>query len=81
MHEKIRRESDHHIQSPLLPLLLGEGAQKRSEVRQDHSQTLGYREQNQTTQRLGERKLVWSGRKDLQDPARKFGLRSVLCTE
>lgn len=72
----------HHIQSMLLPLLpLGEGAQKKSELKQDHGQTLEYREQNQTTQRLGERKLAWPGRRDLQDPARKFGLRSVLCTE
>lgn len=60
---------------------LNGGFQKRSELKQDHSQTLGCREQNQTTQRLGERKLVWPGKWDLQDPARKFGLRSHLCAE
>lgn len=57
----------------MLLLTLGEGAQKRSELKQDHSQTLGCREQNQTTQRLGKRKLVLPERRDLQDLPGNWG--------
>lgn len=51
----------HHIQSLLLPLLLEEGAQKRSEVRQDHGQTIGVQgaESNHPEIRGKETGMVW----------------------
>lgn len=61
-----------HVQSMLLRTL-GEGTQKRFELKQDHSQTLEYGAQNQTIQRLGKRKLVSPGRRDFQDPPGNLG--------
>lgn len=78
--ERPARVRSHHIRSVLL-LILGVGVWWRSALKQDHSQTRGYREQDPATWRSGEGKLAWPRRRDLQDPAGEFGLKSLLCTK
>lgn len=75
--ERSARVASHGIQSAL-PLILGEGPHRRSELKQDHGQTLRYSEQDPSAQRLGEGKLAWPGRRDLQGTVREFQIRSNL---